>query len=327
MNNSESFNEEQVDGKWVVGSLDVDSLYPSLDVDRCVEVVKRKLYESDLVFENLRWKEVVLYLRYQLTDGEIGANGFAPFIPTRRFNRRPPLFTRSGSNTNEKIRCSPWRYPSLPPGADMLRKMFCKAISVMVKRTMMLHDFQIDGVLYRQKEGGAIGMDLTGVVSDIYMVEWDKELINGMEAEAISAKLYKRYKDDVNLVLNVGDEGLAGDQRGVMEKVKGIADVIDPNLKVTTDNAGNHEDGRLPILDLNVWIGKSKGGEIKILHSHYMKEVASRMTIHHRSSHSQRMKESVMLNEVSRILDNCSEDLPWQGSQWLTMFDFPDISL
>ena len=42
----------------MVGSLDVDSLYPSLDVKQCVNVVKKKLLDSDLVFENLVWKEI-----------------------------------------------------------------------------------------------------------------------------------------------------------------------------------------------------------------------------------------------------------------------------
>ena len=45
-------------------------------VSRCVQVVKEKLNSSDLVFENLQWKEVVLYLRYHLTDEEINDGEF-----------------------------------------------------------------------------------------------------------------------------------------------------------------------------------------------------------------------------------------------------------
>ena len=46
-----------------------------------------------------------------------------------------------------------------------------------------------------------------------------------------------------------------------------------------------------------------------MLHSRYMKDVASRMTIHHRSSHSARIKHNVLVNEGSRIFRNCSEEL------------------
>ena len=99
-------------------------------------------------------------------------------------------------------------------------------------------------------------------------------------------------------------------QRDTMVKVKDIADGIDPALKVTVDQTTNYTDGRLPVLDLKVWIGEDVNKLIKVLHTHYMKEVASRMTIHQRSSHSASMKRNVLVNEMSRILRNCSEDLP-----------------
>ena len=52
-----------------------------------------------------------------------------------------------------------------------MRVMFCIAIEMMVKRTMSLHDFEFDGSIYKQMKGGSIGLDLTGVVSDIYMCD------------------------------------------------------------------------------------------------------------------------------------------------------------
>jgi predicted small metal-binding protein len=64
------------------------------------------------------------------------------------------------------------------------------------------------------------------------------------------------------------------------------------------------------VLDLRVWIGKNKDGVWMVLFAHYMKEVASRATIHYRSSHSMSTKRNVMMNEIARIMDNCSEELP-----------------
>ena len=127
------------------------------------------------------------------------ASEFKKYLPTRRFHWRPPRFTRSGSMDNEKIRHQPWLFPPQPPEEDMVRRMFCKAIAVMIKRTMELHNFQIDGTIYRQKEGGAIGMDLTGVVSDIYMCEWDRKVCSGLEQDGIKVVMYKRYKDEFDI--------------------------------------------------------------------------------------------------------------------------------
>ena len=61
--------------------------------------------------------------------------------------------------------------------------MFCKAIEVMIVQTMSHHDFQFDGEIRRQSSGGSIGLDLTGVLSDIYMCTWDKQLLELMRAE------------------------------------------------------------------------------------------------------------------------------------------------
>ena len=151
--------------------------------------------------------------------------------------------------------------------------MFCEAISVMISKTMRNHDYRVEEQIYRQVEGGSIGMDLTGVVADIYMIEWDKKLLRKMEENLIVVKVYKRYKDDVNLILDIDDTQIIYDNDKIREEetmkcVKSLADEIDPALKVTADFSKNHDDGKLPVLDLKVWIGENKNGETKILYTH-----------------------------------------------------------
>ena len=46
------------------------------------------------------------------------------------------------------------------------------------------------------------------------------------------------------------EEGAIISDQSMMIKLKALADSIDPSLKATTDVGSNHEDGRLPILDL-----------------------------------------------------------------------------
>jgi hypothetical protein len=306
-------SNEEVGDNWVVGSLDVDSLYPSLDVERCARVVRQRLEQSNLTFERLQWKEVAMYLRYHMPPNEWEGCGFREFIPTRRFHKRPPLFVSSGSVNDIKIRHHPWKFSTREPDGSMLKKMFCYAIQIMIVRTMSLHDFQLDGRIYRQSSGGSIGLDLTGVVSDIYMCEWDQELLRLIGENSMVARMYKRYKDDVNLIVETGVQEVSRNERDekTMSTIKALAESIDPCLKVTTDVTSRYEDGRLPVLDVKVWIGKGVSGEMKILHSHYIKDVSTRATIDFRSCHNDSMKASVMVNEILRILRNCSKDLPW----------------
>ena len=68
---------------------------------------------------------------------------------------------------------------------------------------MTLHDFVMDGRIYRQNSGGSIGLDLTDVVADIFMCKWDRDLAEEIVKEKFDIIVYKRYKDDVNFVLDV----------------------------------------------------------------------------------------------------------------------------
>ena len=59
------------DQRWVVGSLDVKSLYPSLDIDVCAKVIAETVIASDIEFKGLKWCEVGLYLRYNMSQEEL----------------------------------------------------------------------------------------------------------------------------------------------------------------------------------------------------------------------------------------------------------------
>ena len=91
-----------------------------------------------------------------------------------------------------------------------------------------------------------------------------------------------------------------------------LADSIHPSIKVTVDIPSNYDANKLPILDLKVWIGQVSTGEYKVVTPHYMKGVSSRAVINSNSSHPTNMKRSVMINEVMRILKNCSKYLDWR---------------
>jgi hypothetical protein len=42
--------------------------------------------------------------------------------------------------------------------------------------------------------------------------------------------------------------------------VRRIANSIDPNVQFTVDVPGNHDSGRIPVLDLEMWIEIEEGG-------------------------------------------------------------------
>ena len=110
-------------------------------------------------------------------------------------------YQASGLETGIDKRLGPWKYNNIEPPDALKKKMFCRAIKIMITKTMSLHDYVFDGKIIRQREGGSIGLDLTGEVADIYMCHWDELFLQRLSANNIDTKLYERYKDDIDLVL------------------------------------------------------------------------------------------------------------------------------
>ena len=73
------------------------------------------------------------------------------------------------------------------------------------------------------------------------------------------------------------------------------------------DLPSKHSDGKLPILDMAVWM--SEGGNV--LYKHFEKKMASRLTISERSAHSSTCKRSVHVQELVRRMWNTSTELDW----------------
>ena len=104
--------------------------------------------------------------------------------------------------------------------------------------------------------------------------------------------MYKRYKDIIDFIVHwqayiVVAEGEIRDNLAVY----GIR--IEFHLPVST---AMYLDRRLPILELKVWIGM---GNRCI-------DVSSRAVMHEMWSHSESMKFNLLVNEMLRILINCS---------------------
>ena len=103
---------------------------------------------------------------------------------------------------------------------------------------------------------------------DIYMCFWNEILLERSGMYDIIVYLYKRYKDDINLALELGNptwiDKNTEEPRDLMlmKKVKEIANRIEPSIKVTIDCCSNHEDQKTPILDVKVWVEELQNNEV-----------------------------------------------------------------
>ena len=120
--------------------------------------------------------------------------------------------------------------------------------------------------------------------------------------------MYKRYVDDINVIMNASVAGLRFEEgnviqvenvaqilepdKGCMLLFQSIGNSIHPSMRLQVDYLSRHEDGKLPILDLKVWIEKRRRvGDVGqdpdvhvVLHEFYYKDVTSKSVINARSA-------------------------------------------
>ena len=194
---------------------------------------------------------------------------------------------------------------------------------------MQNHTYKFDDVIRKQKEGGAIGIDLTGEMARIFMCWWDRKLLEKLANLNINPYLYKRYVDDINLATDAigkeyeysnGELKLRSAQTDENENddartfriIQQIGNDIHQSIELTTDVPSKNEDCKVPILDLKCWVEErceENATRYTILHEHYIKDVSSKLVLHRDSAISIHSKRTILTQQCLRVLLNCSESL------------------
>ena len=63
----EKINSEGSDTRFILDSADVDSLYPSLDIDFTIDKICEMFIQSEVKYKNINYKEVSLYIALNRT--------------------------------------------------------------------------------------------------------------------------------------------------------------------------------------------------------------------------------------------------------------------
>ena len=163
-------NKEQVTVPIVIGSADVKALYPSLDIEFTVEKVCELFYESSITIEGVNYKELGLYIAL---NSRTVTEELREVVPTRKTRLgRPPLITSSGIAIDEEDRFGPWLPPSRQATEVEKRLMIKEALKIALKLVMKNHTYVFDSKVRKQEEGGAIELDLTGTLAQVFMIWW-----------------------------------------------------------------------------------------------------------------------------------------------------------
>ena len=75
------------------------------------------------------------------------------------------------------------------------------------------HYYKFGNKVYKQSKGGSIGTELTGEVAKLYMLRWDQKFLRKLKQLGIKQLLYKRYVDDILLLVGEIEPGTIYDQK------------------------------------------------------------------------------------------------------------------
>ena len=262
--------------------------------------------EIDIEEESIDMYHLGLYLVLTMSDDELNERGWKDYCPTRRNTLgRKPTLTGQATTAKEKKE-NVWYPPKCSNPDESTRKsMVAKALEIGINAVMRTHVYKFAGETRAQKQGGAIGLELTGEIAGVFMSWWDRKMRARMEEEGVKVILYKRYVDDINLVVEVCNET---EEKDAWERIKEIGNRIHSSIQLEEDYPANYHDQKVPILDIKVWVNDQG----KIRHEYYSKSVSSKAVIDARSAMPRRDKRAVLTQDLLRILLRCSPELEWE---------------
>ena len=315
----------------MVGSKDVEAFYPSMDVDLAAEEVKLEVEESDIEVE-MDTVEAALYIACTMTPAEIEEEGLTHVVHKRRHKTgpRPGLTCKAVvGGASQRLDDQAWIPPARKPGRRQKKKMAGCVLRSACKLVMQNHFYSYDNVIRKQTKGGAIGNKLTEKLGRLLMKRHDKKYLKLLKKLDIREEVFDRYVDDELEGLAAVDPGVrfeggelvvdedkieedqlvAADER-TFRLLKDIGNSIFDCIQFTIDVPSLNENGKLPVLDVNLEVVDGK-----IEHGFFKKPCTSEIVIPYTSAHSRRMKLAVLVEEGLRRMRNHTRGLEWERSR------------
>ena len=156
------------------------------------------------------------------------------------------------------------------------------------------------------------------------MLNWDRKYKKRLEDNNLEAEDHDRYMDDVRTWLHsikpgwrwVGEELLFCESwrkedlkegnvglRKSRQVLEGMMNNIHNFLKMTMETGDEFEDGKLPTLDINLWVGEDG----LVLHTFYEKPMSNNQVLHKYTAMPENTKIAALTQELVRRMKNSSE--------------------
>ena len=308
---------------YIIGS-DVVALFPSIKSLTTGRIIRKRVEGSSLRFPGFNYKQGA---RYIVMNKHLTGN-LAPLrniLPRRRKTQgRTPGMTGKAVNDRQEDDDGEWQwiYPARDPTDLQKRMIIARCCEVGVRMVFENFTYKFGGVVYKQSEGGPIGARLTMSAARIVMMDWAEEYNNILSNSDDEPELLEVYVDDgrqAGKVFRIGtrfdptSRKLIITEQARQEDIKleessnermarvclPIMNSINEDLVFTVEYPEEFADGRLPTLDMKMWL---EAGKIK--HTYFEKSMKTPFLLMKRSAISQHQRCSILANELVRRLSN-----------------------
>ena len=198
---SHQFAEKQSEEVLIIGS-DCCQMYPSLDAIETSKLVYQAAIESKVKFDGLDYREVATYIALNINLTEARQAKIAHLIPQRRHRKgQKPKITGKSSYGSTSKHEEHWIFPDKTPTKMEEKRLFAKALEIATLTLFQTHLYQFNGIIFKQKHGGPIGLRASAAAARIVMGMFDRKLKKVCKEENIRIQTSFRYVDDIRLIM------------------------------------------------------------------------------------------------------------------------------
>ena len=316
-----------------------------IDFDKLSEYLGKHLKKEEIIaeqFEDILYTRKVKERKKRKVTKKIGKKHASDKkgnkvrenkVDKENMDKEMDISSSEGADThktteNKKKKTQPveWMKPKRNPTRIEQRSMFGKALEILIIMCMNNHVYQFANSVRIQKQGGPIGLKLTGEIADCLMIDWDKKLLEKLKSYQIIPELYTRFKDDIELAIESLEKGSKlvddkilideskkledvdkTDSKITMEIIQQIANEINPMIRLTVETPCNFVDNKLPVLDVTVNVNVKEHNRIDF--EFFEKPTKNPRVIMADSALSFSKKRTILTQECLRRLRNTKVEL------------------
>ena len=302
---------------------DVEALYPSLDIDVVCDTVYQEILDTEVTWGDIDYLEGCRYIALNWDRAQCRNSGLRRVLPVRRSkNGTRPGVAGPGPMGLEIHDQEQWVFPAVVLTEEEKRLIIATVVKIACRTLFKNHLYEFGGKIFKQREGGPIGLRATCAVARLVMCIWDRLWKNRLEHLGIRTELEVRYMDDGRVAMHPirngwrwTDEGLQFCQAWATEDLDlsptevtsrimlGTMNGVVKGINFTVETRLDFDGHWLPTLDIKLAVTPTN----RIKFKYYEKEVATNTVLHKKTAMEENQKAQILAQEMVRRMLNTND--------------------